>query len=88
MMIVIFSLVYSLVVAQSVPDNYQMSRLICNGHIVAEYIFDRRTTKWFYINETWVFMQYDNNILAEYKPINGELCYVVNTNNYGFSNGQ
>ncbi len=74
-----FSLILSLAIAASEPSNYQTSRLICNGRVVAEYIFDIRTTKWVYNNDMWLFLQYDKNILAEYKPKKSERCYAVNT---------
>lgn len=74
-----FSLIFSLVVALSEPSNYQTSRLICNGQVVAEYILDIRTTKWVYNNDMWLFLQYDKNILAEYKPKKSERCYAVNS---------
>lgn len=76
---IVFSLILSLAIAANEPSNFQMGRLICNGRVVAEYIFDIRTTKWVYINQTWIFLQYDKNILAEYKPRKGERCYAVNT---------
>lgn len=74
------SLIISIAIAAAEPSNFQMGRLICNDRVVAEYIVDRRTTMWEYINESWVLMQYMQDYkykLAEHIPKLNERCQAV-----------
>ena len=78
--ITMISLIISIAIAASEPSNFQMDRLICNDRVVAEYIVDRRTTRWEYINESWVLMQYMQDYrynLAEHIPKLNEQCHAV-----------
>lgn len=84
-----FSLIISMILAASEPNNYQMANLIChdrvvlknNNYVVAKYLVDVRTTRWLFDNKKWVLVQYGKNNLAQYRPKNYEQCYAVNSDN-------